>query len=449
MTFDVAGRLDRGRPAVADVQTYVTACHMLGYSHSDLTTHGAQVLQWYGAEDGLDLDVLDTDCVALSAMADAADRALRLQHDGLRALAEAWSGASGSVAALFVERHCQSGATVAGALRTAADSCAQLRDTVLRVVDEKVHATTVIDDRRAGQRPVWLGAAQTVMSAAPDRTEAVDVVVHQITPYVEADIRTEWVAAMRAATTAVESAYADVIRQVMSCGPVAFAVPDQLFATPPQPAQWAAGPATAPLTVPAATQSPPPPAVLNSPAASPAAANPALPAPEIPMPQTLPPPTPVDPLGSGPAMPGPAMPAAGDVGGGLTGLGGQIADAISALLASASDLPADTPVSDAEAVGELGDTDSPPEADAATPEPQADPVGADADGQENDLSDDGTETGDVTTTEPVEDSVTEQTTPAPSPPLDPPPPVVQPDAEAQDERSPCEIAADELPQVGQ
>lgn len=442
MTFDVAGRLDRARQAVADTQTYVTACHLLGYRHPDLTARGAQVLEWYGTEDGLDLDALDADCAALRVMADAADDALRLQRDVLRALTEAWSGESGSVAGLFIERHCRAGTAVAGALRAAADSCTQLRDTLLRVVDEKVHTAIAIDDSVAAQRPVWLAAAQTVMSAASDRAEAADVVVHQITPYVDARVRTEWVTAMRAATTAVESAYADAIRQVTPCGPVAFAVPGQLFATLTQPAPATTAPATAPPTLPAAAGVSPP-AAVNS---APAAVTPAPSAPETPLPQQLPLSPAADPLGTSAPAPGPAMPALPDVGGGLTGLGGQLADVIGALLSSASDLPPDAAVPDTAAAAD------PADAAPDGPEPQDDPVSTDGEDQESDPHDDNPEMGEPATTEPAEESVVEQATPAPLPPADPQPPVTQAEPEpeeAQDERSPCEIAADELAQVGQ
>ena len=449
MTFDVAGRLDQGRQAVADTQTYVTACHLLGYGHPDLTGHGAQVLEWYGTEDGLDLDVLDADCAALRVMADAAEDALRMQHDALRAVAEAWNGDSGSVAGLFVERHCQAGAAVAGALRASADSCAQLRDTLLRVVDEKVNTATAIDDRVAAQRPAWLAAAQTVMSPAADRAAAADVVVHQITPYVDAHIRTEWVTAMRSATSAVESAYADAIRQVTSSGPVAFALPGQLFGAPPQPPPITTAPAAAPLTQPAAVS---PPETVTAPAAPPAAAGPAPAAPETPLPQPLPPSSPVDPLGAGAAAPGPAMPTVPDVGGGLTGLGGQLVDAIGTLLASAPDLPSDTAVPDT-AVPDNSAADDLAESDSDRPEPQNDPVSTDTEDPEGDPPDDVAATGGATTTEPVEESVADQATPAPSPPAEPQPPVTEPEPEpevdAQDGKSPCEIAADELAQVGQ
>ena len=64
MTVDVAARLAAGRPSVSNTQAYVSACHAVGYQHPDLTAHGAQILEWYGGEDGLDLDALDADCGA-------------------------------------------------------------------------------------------------------------------------------------------------------------------------------------------------------------------------------------------------------------------------------------------------------------------------------------------------------------------------------------------------
>ena len=94
MTFDVAARLDQARPSVSHTQTYVAACHTLGYQYPDLTANGAQVLEWYGAEDGMDLAVLDADCARLRSAASAAEEALRLERDAAAALAAAWSGES-------------------------------------------------------------------------------------------------------------------------------------------------------------------------------------------------------------------------------------------------------------------------------------------------------------------------------------------------------------------
>ena len=76
--FDVAARLAEGRPAVDNIHNYVWACHLLGYQNPDLTLHAAQVRDWYGVEDGLDLLALDADCTALEAAVAATENGLRL-----------------------------------------------------------------------------------------------------------------------------------------------------------------------------------------------------------------------------------------------------------------------------------------------------------------------------------------------------------------------------------
>ncbi len=274
MTFDVAACLDQGRPSVSHTQTYVAACHALGYQHPDLTANGAQVIEWYGAEDGMDLAVLDADCARLRSAANAAEEALGLERDAAAALAAAWAGESGSAAGDFVDRHCAAATAVAAVLRDAADSCAALRDALWRLVGDKVHAAVTIDDRRAEARPAWLAAAQTVMSGAADRAEATDVVTHQITPYVDADIRTDWLGAMRAATTSVAAAYDDALNRLHAHAPAVFDVPGQLGPPMPDPprATTPVTPAPAAITVPAAApaESPAPPTAWPAAPAAPA-----------------------------------------------------------------------------------------------------------------------------------------------------------------------------------
>ena len=70
-SLDVAARLAEGRPAVDNIGDYVWACHLLGYQNPDLTLHAAQVRDWYGSEDGLDLRALEADRAALDAAATA------------------------------------------------------------------------------------------------------------------------------------------------------------------------------------------------------------------------------------------------------------------------------------------------------------------------------------------------------------------------------------------
>ena len=93
--FDVAARLAEGRPAVERTQTYVDACHQLGYQQPDLTAHASQVREWYDTEAGLDLRVLDDDTGALRAAATAIEEALWVQRTQVTELAVAWRG-SGS-----------------------------------------------------------------------------------------------------------------------------------------------------------------------------------------------------------------------------------------------------------------------------------------------------------------------------------------------------------------
>jgi hypothetical protein len=47
--FDAASRLAEGRPAVDDIQNYVSACHAIGYQHPDLTLHASQLYDWYAS----------------------------------------------------------------------------------------------------------------------------------------------------------------------------------------------------------------------------------------------------------------------------------------------------------------------------------------------------------------------------------------------------------------
>ena len=48
--LDVAERLAEGRPAVEHTQSYVQACHVLGYEHPDLTAHPSQIRDWYDSD---------------------------------------------------------------------------------------------------------------------------------------------------------------------------------------------------------------------------------------------------------------------------------------------------------------------------------------------------------------------------------------------------------------
>ncbi|TGD86683.1 hypothetical protein BayCH28_15610 [Mycolicibacterium sp. CH28] len=439
MSADAAARLAQGRPAVANTQSYVSACRAVGYQHPDLTAHGAQILDWYGGQDGLDLQVLDADCTLLGAAADAAEEALRIELTGCGLVASAWEGGSGSRAADFADRHCVAGESVASALRAAAKACDALRDRLWQVVDAKVDAAVSIDDRRGGERPAWLTAAGIVTGGGADRAGAVEVVTGQITPYVDTDIRTEWVAAMRSAAASVATAFDDTVRRLTASPAAVFEVPGQLAAAPPAPpAPMAETPArmTVPSAVPAVAPSAPlpaddsalPPTLPETPPQAAAAPPPPPAAPSPPPAAMAEPPA----LGAVPSAGMPAMPTMPDVGGGLSGLAAQIADALDGLTGGGSDAPVDTPSPDAGTEDPAGSEDPTETEDPAETNDGPEPV--------TDEPDDAAPEA-VPIGEPAASAAEPSELPASPPPAEEP--------EEAGSQTPCEIAADELPQVGQ
>ncbi len=148
--FDVSARLAEGRPAVEHTQTYVDACHQLGYQQPDLTAHTSQVLDWYDAEAGLDLRILDDDTGALRAAVNAIEEALWVQRTQVTELAAAWGGPGADSATRFLRRHSDAAAEVAAHVRVAAEDCAALRDDVWQAVDGKAATAVAIDERTAG-----------------------------------------------------------------------------------------------------------------------------------------------------------------------------------------------------------------------------------------------------------------------------------------------------------
>ena len=175
-TFDVAARLAEGQPAVDNVGDYVWACHLLGYQNPDLTLHAAQVRDWYGSEDGLDLRALEADRAALDAAAAATESARRLQERtarrvGRRMAGSRWRRLAGISAPSWGSI---GGGGVGGP--PAADAFTALRDELWHAVDGKVAAAVAIDDRRQAQRGEWLAAAKTVTTGAGDRATASELI---------------------------------------------------------------------------------------------------------------------------------------------------------------------------------------------------------------------------------------------------------------------------------
>jgi hypothetical protein len=468
--YDVASRLAEGLPAVADIEEYVAACQRLGYRHPDLTAHPAQVRDHYASEDGLDLRALDGDCDVLSAVASGAQEAARMQTALVAELSTAWSGAGAVAAREFASRSAESAGSVSSAIRTAADAVARLRDALWHAVDTKVAAVEAIDGRHRAQRAEWLAAATTVTGGTGDLAAASEMVDQQVKPFVAGDIGTDWLAAMRTAAASISGAYDAALTSTAAAPRAVFDVPGELG---PRPAR--SEPATG-----AAAGGPAQPMVATVPAAAAVAPAPAGPAttPWSGVAQAVPPafadPAAQEPIAAAPAAL-PPMPSTGDLGAGASSLGTglsrfgqQLADLIGSLVGSsggptdpmgaeAPDLPdGDAPELDEDPDEDLDedpddpddDPDDGPDEDpeAQSPDPEqagqteaAQKVpeacgGPDADGPAPDQDPGPTVVG----------------PPPDSPPPPPLPPQPVPDAVADaGEPTPCEIAADELPQVGE
>ena len=447
--LDVASRLAEGRAAVDNIQTYVLACHVLGYANPDLTLHASQVSDWYGSEDGLDLRALDADCGALEAAVAATEDALTRQDDQLGALSAAWQGRSADVSREFLRRHGEASSAAAAAVRSTADALAALRDNLWHTVDEKVAAAIAAEGRAPDE---WLAAAQTVTTGAGDRAAASERIDQEVKPFVDNDIRTGWLTAMRSAIGAVTDSYDAATAELTAEPDAVFEVPGDLgpsWTPPPRDDEAATVPAAAsvvstPVAAPPSWSAPP---SWGAPAPAMPAAVPSEPS----MPSPLPPPPapPIDAGSSAPAMAAPpSAPSLGglpDVGGGLSGLGQQLADAFGSLLGSADDAAVDSPDVDepADKVDDLDDTvDDDPEDDEEPVEPAAEEPAEEAVVEPADTCEPAAPPA------PVDPPLPEEPAPTPVPAPPPPEPAPPPSAEAA-AATPCEIAADELPQVGQ
>ena len=332
--YDAATRLAEGRPAVEHTTAYVRACQALGYQQPDLTAHPSQVGDWYETEAGLDLRVLDGDVTELRAAVTAIEEALWVQRTQVTELAAAWRGSGAEMAGRFLQRHCDVAAEVAAHVRAAAEHCTTLRDDVWQSVDGKAATAVAIDERSAAQRSSWLAAAQAVAAGS---SEAEAVIRQRVMPYVDNDIRNDWLAAMSSANASVAAAYDTAIHALVSTRDVCFDLPGDL----------------GPSWQPAFEERP---VADATPAVSlPANSLPASPLPTVPAAAPVPPPTPEAPLAAdspddgAPSAAEPATPlgdaaglssGAGGLGslggmtGGIGGVVGSIMDSIGSLLGS-------------------------------------------------------------------------------------------------------------------
>jgi hypothetical protein len=468
--FDVAARLAEGRPAVEHTQAYVLACHLLGYQHPDLTAHGSQVRDWYETEAGLDLRVLDDDSAALRAAVNTIEEALWLQRAQLTEIAAAWTGSGADSATRFLQRHCDTAAEVAAHVRAAAGGYAALRDNLWQLVDGKAATAVAIDDRRMGERSTWLAAAHTVTAGTGNRS-AEELVRQQVTPYVDNDIRGDWLTAMRSAAASEEASYDAAIDALSWTREVCFEIPGDLgprwqpvFDEPPS-----TSPATTTMpemptptdigpTVPAAASAPPPPPTQPPPSLSPGTVDDW---------SSLPPDL-AAPLGDTAGLSTGAgnLGSLGGLAGGIGGVVGKIVDGIGGLVDSlaggfsdpsgSGDPLLDNPLDDDDPLGDdanAPDDDDTDDDDNADDADDADTADAEAAGGDEGATGEGANDEAPDESPPaagdfVDEPVAQQVTPPPdTPPPDSPPPA--PSEPQPDGSTPCEIAADELPQAGQ
>jgi hypothetical protein len=460
--LDVAVRLAEGQPAVEHTQTYVQACHALGYQHPDLTAHGSQVAGWYESEAGLDLRVLDGDIAELRAAVNAVEEALWVQRAQVTELVTAWGGPGADSATRFLQRHCDAAAEVAAHVRAAAEGCAALRDNLWQSVDGKVATAVAIDERRPAERSAWLAAAQTVTAGVGDRSAAEELVRQQITPYVDNDIRADWLNAMRSTAASVSASYDAAIHALTSVPEVCFEVPGDLgpswqpaFDEPLSPSQ--AAPAMPPMSLPA-DPVPTMPAAVSAPSPPTAEAPPAVSTDGLDNGSSVPPELATLPGDAGGLSTGAGS--LGSLGGSIGGVVGKIVDGIGGLLGSLADGFSDPSGSGDSLLDDPFDADDPLADDADNPDDDDDTEGADdtVDEDADDKAEPAT-TGEDTAETPAEsaqpaaDAVDEPAAQqGAAPPIDTPPPADQSTSAAEpqaDGSTPCEIAEDELPQAGQ
>ena len=221
--YDVAARLAEARDAVARTQTYVSACSRLGYRHPELTGYDGQLLDHYDGHAGMDLRALDADCAALGALAQSADDAVHQQRLQLDDVGATWRGPGAASAVEFLRGYCDDGAVLSGRLREVAARYTALRDELWRLVDDKAAAVQAVDEQVGTQRPVWLAAAQAVNEGIAD-DQAAAVIRQHVMPYVDSEVRGRWWLAVRSAAQSTASAYAAAARDVAAPG-VVFAIP--------------------------------------------------------------------------------------------------------------------------------------------------------------------------------------------------------------------------------
>jgi len=431
-----------GRPAVEHTQTYVSACHALGYQQPDLTAHASQVRDTYDAESGLDLKMLDDDCAALRAAVNAVEEALSAQRAQVTELNTGWRGSGADSATRFLQRHCDTATTLTARVRSAAEACAALRDNLWQSVDGKVATTISIDERRAAERSSWLAAAHAVTTGTGDRSVAEELICRHVIPYVDNDIRNDWLSAVHSTAASIATSYDTAIHALTSAPDLGFEIPGDLGPSwqpvsnepvhpiPDFPMPGPPMPADPVPTVPAAALPPP-----SSPRQPPSSADDMPPDGDAPLDD-------LSGLSSGAGGLGGLSGMTGGIGGVISSIADGIGSLISSLTGGLGDTADDPLLDDSnddtddpdeaeEAGGKDDGEDAEPVEPAAPAEPEADQLGESPSAAVQ-----------------AADSPAE---PAAPPPVDPRPADQPPQATVTppDGSTPCEIAEDQLPQAGQ
>lgn len=451
-TFDVAGRLAEGDRALTALDDYVAACEVLGMPAS------ASLLELYRAESGLDLAALAADASSLEAAAVVAQDALRLQSNGYRELTVQWSGTGGDAAADFLRTLTVAAEDVVAHLQRSAQALTTLRDELWRAVDTKVDAVLRADAQASGHRDEWSAAARAVLGGAGDVATASEIVDQQLKPFVLRVVSGDLLPALRDASEAVVAGYDSAIAAVTPAS-VSFAVPVVVTPewVPPPSSQLAAAPmyqaaAAAPFGTLGTAASLAPPAPSVTPAGAPAAPEQALGTAAVPE----------QALGAAAATPaGTGMPADLGLGSGVGGLGQQLSDAIGGALGSMAGLRPDSsgfggldeikdgPGDDLgldEAI-ESDDSDDPDEPDKDEESNKDEEFGKkdEADKEDEAADEAAADVDDKAVVPPPAEAAVPSAAPT-LPPAPPEPPVVQ--HEDPVTKTPCQIAADQLPMVG-
>jgi hypothetical protein len=378
----------------------------------------------------------------------AIEEALWVQRTQVTELAAGWRGAGADTAIRFLQRHCDVAAEVAAHVGAAAERYAALRDDVWRAVDGKAANAVAIDERRAAERSSWLAACHSVTAGTGDRSTAEETIRLQVKPYVDNDIRNDWLAAMGSASASVAASYDEAIHALASTSEVRFDVPGD-FGPSGQPAVEQRPGTEAPPIMALPAESAP-----TVPAAAPAIRPPTSPEPQgfstgapddaASMPTEL-----AAPLGDAGGLSTGAgnLGGLGSTAGGIGGVIGSIVDSIGSILGSLAGGLGDGSGSGDSLTGDPLDLDDADKQEDADTDDNAEPVSVD-DPTAADQPVDPVAENSPATSDSVAEPVGQQ--------LDPPPPAAPPDdqpapaaAPQTDGSTPCEIAEDELPQAGQ